>query len=104
MKRYEQVLEYLQTQPVFVKNTLKYRWEVGSSSFAPICVYEDSISVNLSTDRKVFAKLLERVKNKFPYITHAVYCAWDGSCPPQLIFHFDTGLKDMRTNRGEADY
>jgi hypothetical protein len=91
-KKHEKLIEYLNTQKVFTKNVYQHRWQVGSSSFAPICVWQDGVTVKLNTDRKVFSKLLERVKNKFPFIKIASYNPWDGSCPPELSFYFDTEI------------
>lgn len=86
-KTQKELVDYLQTQSVFKHNIYKYSWQVGSHSFAPVCVWEDRITCNMATRKQVFNKLIERVKQRFE-LEYAIFWKGDGSCPSQLIFKF----------------
>ena len=95
-KNYEKLMDYLNSQEVFKKNIRSHHYQVGSSVFAPISVYEDNMTVKLNEGRNVFNKLIERVKEKFDFIRSAMYVKNDGTCPPELYFVFDTQIKKVK--------
>lgn len=87
----QELIDYLQTQYVFTKYLYKYHWQVGSRTFAPICVWEHEVTCFMTTDKKLFAKLLERVKHRFD-LDYARFWKSDGSCPSELKFGFKNRL------------
>ena len=95
-KNYEKLMDYLNNQAVFKKNIRSFNYQVGSSVFAPISVYENNMTVRLNEGRNVFNKLIERVKAKFDFVEYAMYVKNDGTCPPELYFVFDTQIKKVK--------
>ena len=66
-------------------------WLSGSSTIVcPITIWERSreVVLQLTTDRNVFNKLIERYKNKYNNIEYGYFDKRDGSCPSILVFKF----------------
>ena len=85
------LMQQLLNEKLINKYVRPYIWFGGITIYR----YKDhsirDITIQLSTSKNVFTKLIARYKQEFEYIEYMYFCQDDGSCPSALIIKCKEG-------------
>lgn len=90
----EDFIKEIENDKLIKKYLYQGIWLSGSSTYVyPITIWNTSkqITIQLTTDKNLFNKLIKRYKNKYKNIDYAYFWKSDGSCPSTLNFKFKEG-------------
>ena len=89
------IIEEIKAEKLIQKHLYKYVWLSGDSTYVyPFMLYQSKdkkpkeLTIQLTTNKNVFNKLIERYKSKYKEIDYAYFRKSDGSCPSWLCFIF----------------
>lgn len=87
----DELVKEIKKDRMIQKYLYPYTWLSGESTTVyPTTIWEESkqIEFQLNTDKRIFAKFIERVCNKYEEIEKGYYWHSDGSCPSTITFYY----------------
>lgn len=93
---HEMIQKVIKNDPLVRKHLLGYAWLSGSSTeVPPVQVSGDTIELQLSTHKNVFARCIERIVEKSKgFLTSGRFVRNDGSCPSCLVFRMSEPVQN----------